>query len=48
MEFKDKYCNEKDKDKPENINKIVLTNESFAVCELLYDIKVQLFRTARK
>jgi len=43
MDFS-KYCNTKDKDKPENKEKIVLTNESFALIEILNELAFKIGR----
>lgn len=42
--FKDKYCIDADKGKDENINKIVISNDTYALGELLEEIKYVLRR----
>ena len=45
--FEQKYCSEKDKDKPENKAKIPISNEGFAMCECLEELRKMIFRLGR-
>ena len=47
MKFKEEYCAEKDKAKPENKEKAVMSNEAYVLCDLLDQIKAHLFRSGR-
>ncbi len=38
MSFKLKYCKDKDKNKEENKDKTVLTDDAFALCEGMYEL----------
>lgn len=42
MRFKEKYTNTKDKDKDENKDKTVLSDDAFALGELLDTISIKL------
>ena len=42
MEFKEKYTNEKEKEKPEEKGKIVLSNDAFALGEVLEELRQKL------
>lgn len=44
MNLHEKYCNTKDKDKPENKDKIVLPDESYALLEVLNDLAFKIGR----
>ena len=48
MEFKDKYTSTSEKDKEENKDKKALSEEGYAMCELLDQIRIQLFRSTKK
>ena len=50
MNLKDKYCSEKDKALPENINKTAITNEAYAQCEMISELinKIELLRMTRR
>lgn len=37
--FNDRYCSTTDKDKVQNNNKIVLSNDIYALCECINDLK---------
>lgn len=41
--FKDTYTNEKDKEKPENAEKIAISNEAYAIAEAITE-KLELLR----
>jgi len=47
MEFKNRYCSTSDKDKPENKEKKALSDDAFAIGEMLDEIRIQMFRAAR-
>ena len=48
MEFKDKYCPTSEKDKLGNKDKKILSEEAYAMSELLDQIRIQLFRGSKK
>ena len=47
MAFKDTHCSAKHKDKPENKDKTVLSDDAFAIGDLLDQIRSELFRGNR-
>lgn len=47
MEFEKQYCLVSEKDKIENKDKKPIADEAYAMCELLSQIRKQLFRSAR-
>jgi len=44
MNFKEKYINEAEKTKPEHKEKIVLSDDSFAIAELIEEIRINIKR----
>lgn len=44
MDYRFKYTNTSEKDKEENKNKIVLSDDTFALLEILTDIKNEIKR----
>lgn len=48
MGFAEKYCSNSDKDKPENKAKKVISDDAFAISELLEAVRIELWRGARK
>jgi len=47
MEFTNKYCRTSDMSKPENKGKTALSDDAFAIGEMLDEIRIQMFRAAR-